>query len=125
MANNPFYTRLQGTATRLLTRFGNPQHLQYITVIEGEEDPEFGDTEITESDPVDLIGVVTRIDNNLINQKTILPTDKMVVVDRAVYPQAPNYFLIGGVRHTILQDQPIDPAGQPLVYRVVVRIGSQ
>lgn len=120
---NPFYTQMQGVATNLLRQFGNPSFIRYIGPKQGgTDDPDFGgQTGGTEPDPVDIAGVVISIERRYIDGETVRATDQMLVCDSQVVLEEDGRLLIGGRKWTIIQLLPVNPAGQLLVQKAVIR----
>lgn len=120
-----FYSKMQRTATKLLTKFGKPQHIQYTFTVGATEDEDFGGTTGGTPKTENLIGVVVKIDDSLLGSdldgKTIVSSDRMVIVDSRIKPESPGLLVIGGKEWTILGGVDINPAGTPVVYKVVCR----
>ena len=115
---------MQGVATNLLTRFGNPQHIQYIgPATGGTVDDDFPGTppDATEPAPVPIVGVVTSIERRYVDNDIIRTTDQMLVCDRAVLIEEDGRLLINGRKWTVLRVLPVDPAGQLIAQRVAIR----
>lgn len=120
-----FYSKMQRTATKLLTKFGKPQHIQYTFTVGATEDEDFGGTVGGTPTTENLIGVVTKVSDSLLGSmvdgKTIISSDRVVIVDSRVKPEKPGQLKIAGEPWNIIGLTDIDPAGQPIVYKVVCR----
>lgn len=120
MATNPFYTKMQGVATRLLSKFGNPEQVQYMELTGGTPDDIFGGTDNAEYTEHKLIGVFTKVSDALLSKANIRAGDRLFISDKTIKP-INGYLLIEGERWNITLPDEINPAGQPIVYKTVVR----
>lgn len=120
-----FYSKMQKTATKLLKKFGKPQHLKLVTYVGGTPDPDFGGTAGATPNPKPLIGVVTKIDDSFIGSniegKTIISSDRLVIVDSGVEIPHNSQIQIGSQTLTVLGIVPINPAGTLIAQKVVCR----
>lgn len=121
--SNPFYTKMQKVATKLLRKFGNPGYLKYVGPKEGGvEDEDLGGTIGGNiPDPVDVVGVVTELDRKYINGVTIKETDQMLVADNSVQLSRDGSIQVGDRVWKIISVLPSNPAGQQIVQKVVIR----
>lgn len=115
------YARMQGIATKLLTDFGKPQHIQIKRTTGGTFDPVLGETTGATVNTIDLVGVVTRVPDKLVDDTRVLKTDRMVVIDFANTPRMDDELVIGGKQAQIVDIIEVSPAGTPLIYKVITR----
>lgn len=111
------YGRMQGTATRLLTKF-NQGAITLIRVTPGAADPDrpwVVNPPTTTSYP--LQGAVRRVEQKYVNGTTIVETDDQI--NFAVPPIVPNMsdkFTVDGKPRVLKDLRPLPAAGTPVAY---------
>lgn len=120
---NPLYKRFQATATRLLRKFGEVGHLQYIGPATGgnSSDPLSGNVNGIEPAPVDVVGVVTEIESKFVDNETVLSTDQMAVLDARVVVDENGRLMVGDKSWAIIKNLSVSPASTLIVQKVAIR----
>lgn len=114
------YTTAQATALRLLKEYGQPLKIERNTET---FNPVSGTTTLGSTQQINTYGVFTKVTTDYAKTigVTVLSGDKMVTLDPSVAPLMSDVLVISGQRWAIVHIDEINPAGTPLVYKMVVR----
>ena len=112
---------LSATATKLMKKLGDSGYVSITRKTAGTFDPVEGTTtgEVTTVLPV--IGLVTKIDNRIVDGTRIKATDKTVLLDDGVTPLMTDLITFGGVNHTVIEIEEVNHAGITQMWSVIVR----
>ncbi|MGR9076256.1 hypothetical protein [Rhizobium leguminosarum] len=113
---DPLYTRLQATAQRLITKYGQLGSIKRIT----PPDPVLGGDGTETLHTVKLVPMT--YDQRYINETTILTTDREIYISSmglAVVPQVGDIAAAGGVDYHIIASDPNNYDGVTNVIFVV------
>jgi hypothetical protein len=116
--NDPFYNYMAGVALELLNEFGTE-----ITFSRGgpDEDPlsgEMSEDEATESKP---LGIVVHYKDSLIDGKTIMAGDRMLVLDNSFEPKQADRVQVGEDFWNIVAIKTVKPSLVVVCYFCQVR----
>lgn len=114
---NPLYARLQATANRLITSYGQQGTVTRIT----NTGPSYDPVQTTDDHPCRL--VVMEIDLSKVDGTLVEATDKMIYVSVAGLPIAlttADRVTIGGKSHAMKIVKPLSPAGTTVVYEIII-----
>lgn len=116
----PIYATAQATALRLLKEYGQPVKIERNTET---FNPVSGTITIGSTQQINTYGVFTQVTTDYAKTAgvTVLSGDKMVTLDPSVQPLLSDVLVIAGQRWAIVHIDEINPAGTPLVYKMVVR----
>ena len=112
---------LSATATNLLSSLGSKEYIKIKRSSGGAYDPVAGETTGTTQSTIDCIGVVTSIDNKLIDGTRIKATDKMAILDNSITPVMTDLISFGGFDNTVIQIDEINHAGVTQLWKVICR----
>lgn len=113
------YGRSKATADRLVSKFGQSATLRRPTSSGTAYNPTPGQPD---DHPVTV--VVLDYDRREIDGTRILATDRKVLLavgNLAIEPATSDKAVIGGVEHSIIDIQPLNPGGLVILYQLQVR----
>lgn len=113
------YAKMAATAKRLLTRFGSTVQIKRTTG--GTYDPITGATTPGTETTYEPKGVLTKYPDRLIDGTRILQSDRKLILDDTVEPNASDKPVVQGEEWTVQEISTISPAGTPIIYEVRVR----
>lgn len=112
---------LSRTATKLLKKLGDDTYVKITRKTGGVLDPVAGFVTGEKLEVISATGVVTRIDNSLIDGERIKTTDKMVLLDKEVTPLMTDEITFSGVSHKVVQIKEVNHAGITQLWKVICR----
>ena len=116
-----FYDEAEAVAEELLEEFGQAVTIAHVT--SGEYDIETGT--VTKSSATENgFGVVGNYTNSSIDGTLILRGDKRLLLsaDGVTEPKPQDLVGINGVTHTVINCEPLSPAGTVLIYKCQLRV---
>lgn len=116
-----FYERMQGVATRLLTKFGKPSNLVLIRDTSGVFDPVEGEVAGSALNRISLVGVVLEYKEKDIDGTKIKRQDRMVLIDSAIRVTKNDKIEVAGAVMSVIENKPLSPAGLVVISKVQVR----
>lgn len=115
-----FYTDMQGTATSLLTNYG--QNLTFSRSTPGAYDPAAGTTGTATDSSYSGYGVVLNYRNFEIDGERILQGDRRITLQNVTTePRVNDVVEIDSKDYVVLAVMSMSPAGTNLVYKLQVR----
>lgn len=113
------YAKMAATARRLLTRFGST--VDIVRETGGGYDPVTGTTTPGTETTYQPKGVLLKYPDRLIDGTRILQSDRRLILDDTVNPNASDKPVVQGEEWNIQDIATISPAGTPIIYEVQVR----
>lgn len=119
------YARSVATATRLITKFGQPMTLAVET--EGAYDPATGESPVSSADFA-VIGVIFELSGKLIGQSLQNGTlaeadDKQCLLQVGTIPSLLDKVVVGTTTFLIINVKELNPGGTTVFYDLVLRNG--
>ncbi len=112
---------LSATATRLMKSLGDETYVKITRTTGGTLDPVLGEDTGGTTSVIDVVGVVVKLDSNLIDDERIKSTDKMILLDKEVTPLYTDLITFDGVDNTVVSIMEINHAGTTQLWKVVTR----
>lgn len=116
-----FYTKLQATATKLLTSKGQLCTLRKQT--SGAYNPATGTSTQTTADTF-IVGVLLNYNKSLTSQpdSLVLATDRKAIIQGTVNPDVDDLLIFNSVSYRIVAVKTLNPAGTTVISECQVRI---
>ena len=112
---------LSATATSLINSLGNKAYVTITRKTGGTFDPVAGTITGEITTQLTASGVVTKVDNRLIDGSRIEATDKMIILDNGITPLMTDLITFDSISHTIVQINEVNHAGITQIWKVVCR----
>lgn len=112
---------LSVTATALMKSLGDETYVTITRATGGTFDPVGGTSTGGTTGVLPAVGVVTRLDSQLIDGTRIKATDKMILLDKELTPLYTDLISFGGINHTVVNIGEINHAGITQLWKVVCR----
>lgn len=112
---------LSKTATKLLAKLGSTTYVNIVKSSGGVLDPVSGETTGETSTEAPLVGIVTNINDRLIDGERIKAGDKQVLFDNAVTPEMTDLIVFDGKQYTIVDIDGYNHAGVQQFWKVICR----
>tara|TARA_R110002020_G_scaffold471337_1_gene698336 strand:+ start:23 stop:376 length:354 start_codon:yes stop_codon:yes gene_type:complete len=109
------------TAADLMKSLGNETYITITRKSGGVFDPVAGETTGQVLITLPAVGVVTRVDNRLVDGTRIKSTDKMVLLDNSVTPTMDDLLKFDGINNTVVQIMESNHAGITQMWKVITR----
>ena len=112
---------LSATATSLINSLGDKTYVTITRKTGGMFDPVAGTITGEITTQLTASGVVTKVDNRLIDGSRIEATDKMIILDNGITPLMTDLITFDSISHTIVQINEVNHAGITQIWKVVCR----
>lgn len=112
---------LSATATSLINSLGDKTYVTITRKTGGMFDPVAGTITGEITTQLTASGVVTKLDNRLIDGSRIEATDKMIILDNGITPLMTDLITFGGVNHTVIEIEEVNHGGITQMWSVIVR----
>ena len=112
---------LSATATSLINSLGDKTYVTITRKTGGMFDPVAGTITGEITTQLTAYGVVTKLDNRLIDGSRIEATDKMIILDNGITPLMTDLITFDSISHTIVQINEVNHAGITQIWKVVCR----
>ena len=112
---------LSATATSLINSLGDKTYVTITRKTGGMFDPVAGTITGEITTQLTASGVVTKLDNRLIDGSRIEATDKMIILDNGITPLMTDLITFDSISHTIVQINEVNHAGITQIWKVVCR----
>lgn len=112
---------LSAVATSLLTSLGSTTYVKLVRVTGATTDPVLGTDTGGTTTTTDLIGVVLKVPEKLIDGERIFVSDKLVLIDNSVTPLMEDEIQIDSANYRIVQIDGFNHAGTQQFWKLVVR----
>lgn len=112
---------LSATATSLMKSLGDETYVTITRTTGGTFDPVAGEETGSTTSTISVTGVVTNIDNSLIDGELIKATDKMILLDNQVAPSMTDLITFNGISNTVVRIMEVNHAGITQLWKVICR----
>ncbi len=112
---------LSATATSLMNSLGDKTYVTITRKTGGMFDPVAGTITGEITTQLTASGVVTKLDNRLIDGSRIEATDKMIILDNGITPLMTDLITFDSISHTIVQINEVNHAGVTQIWKVICR----
>lgn len=112
---------LSATATSLMKSLGDETYVTITRTTGGTFDPVAGEKTGGTTSAISVTGVVTNVDNSLIDGEIIKATDKMILLDKEVTPLMTDLIAFGGISNAIVRIMEVNHAGITQLWKVICR----
>lgn len=117
--SNAFYTRLAGTASRLLTKFGGT--VSVSRSVGRSVNPVTGAITPGSTSTLTAKGLIQRYVDNLIDGSRIKDSDRLLILDNTFEPLLTDRPMVDGQQWNIVDIKSVKPAAVSVVYFLQVR----